>query len=74
MLCGPLAREPDFSPGGCPDEGRALLQVLESEAPRRYQDSPAVVKQLQMRPGNTHPSLDQPSPLKVGDTFEDMQV
>lgn len=49
-------------------------QVLSSEAPRRYEDSPAVVRKLAARvPGGTYPSGQEPSPLKVGDTYEDMK-
>ena len=49
-----------------------FLLVAASELARNYEDSPAVAQKLASRIPDKAPGA--PSPLKTGDTYEDMKV
>lgn len=55
----------------CANDGLVFMTVPLSELPRRYEDSPAVAAKLASRVRPVAPGA--PSPLKTGDTFEDMK-
>ena len=66
-----LGRLPPTECPYCTDTGLKFEQVHASELARNYEDSPAVAQKLASRVPKQEPGA--PSPLKSGDTYEDMK-